>query len=167
MREAWNKVQGDIYLYVDVDQATDLTSFDAYKNLVDRQREYALVTGSRYIPGAKTTRPRLRRAASIFYNWSVRFLFHTGVHDHQCGFKSFSRQLVECLAVEAKSDSWFWDTEVIVLAKKLGFKVTEIPIYWTEKKGPKTPIKRLMRDVWLHGTGMLRLFYRVYIARDI
>lgn len=74
---------------------------------------------------------------------------------------------MECLAVEAKSDSWFWDTEVIVLAKKLGFKVTEIPIYWTEKKGPKTPIKRLMRDVWLHGTGMLRLFYRVYIARDI
>lgn len=57
LREAWNKVQGDIYLYVDVDQATDLTSFDAYKNLVDRQREYALVTGSRYIPGAKTTRP--------------------------------------------------------------------------------------------------------------
>ena len=81
LREAWNKVQGDIYLYVDVDQATDLTSFDAYKNLVDRQREYALVTGSRYIPGAKTTRPRLRRTASIFYNWSVRFLFHTGVHD--------------------------------------------------------------------------------------
>lgn len=167
LREAWNKVQGDIYLYVDVDQATDLTSCEAYKNLVEKQQEYALVTGSRYIPGAITTRPMLRKAASVFYNWSVRTLFQTGVHDHQCGFKSFSRQLVERLAVEAKSDSWFWDTEVIVLAKKLGFKVKEIPISWTEKKGRKTPVKRLMKDVWLHGTGLLRLFYKVCIVHGI
>jgi len=164
LREAWKKVQGDIYAYVDVDLATDLTKFDAYKNLIEQQRDFDLVTGSRYIAGSVTSRPWLRRVASIVYNWWVRMIFQTGLHDHQCGFKSFSRELVERLAVEAKSDSWFWDTEVIVLAKKLGFRVKEIPVYWTEKKGRRTPIMRLLKDVWLHGTGFLGLFYRVYLS---
>jgi len=164
LREAWKTVQGNIYVYVDVDLATDLTKNDAYRNLILSQNQFDLVTGSRYIPGSTTNRPRLRRGASVAYNWLVRFLFHTGVHDHQCGFKSFSRRLVDRLAVEAKSDSWFWDTEVIVIAKRMGFGVKEIPIDWQEKKGQRTPLKRLLRDVWLHGTGLLTLFYRVYFT---
>lgn len=164
LREAWKKVQGDIYVYIDVDLATDLMKFDAYKNLVDQQKGFDLVTGSRYIPGSITNRPWLRNTASTVYNWWVRMLFRTGVHDHQCGFKSFSRKLVERLAVEAKSDSWFWDTEAIVLATKSGFRVAEIPVYWTERKGNKTPIRRLLKDIWLHGTGLLELIYRVYLT---
>ncbi len=164
LREAWKKVQGDFYVYIDVDLATDLTKFDAYKNLVGEQREFDLVTGSRYIQGSATARPRLRRSASIVYNSLIRILFQTGVHDHQCGFKSFSRKLVELLAVEARSDNWFWDTEVIVLAKKFGFRVKEIPVYWIEKKGSRTPVKRLIKDIWLHGTGLLGLLYRIYLA---
>ncbi len=164
LREAWKKVQGDVYVYLDVDLATDLTELDAYKNLVEGQREFDLVTGSRYMPSSTTTRPRLRRAASIAYNSFVRILFQTGVHDHQCGFKSFSRKLVEILSREARSDSWFWDTEVIVLARKAGFKIKEIPVHWTERKGSKTPMKRLVKDVWLHGTGLLGLLYRVYLT---
>jgi len=164
LRDAWKNVQGDVYVYVDVDLATDLARFDAYRNLIRLQDQFDLVTGSRYIPGSTTNRPRLRRDASIAYNWLVRAMFNTGVHDHQCGFKSFSRRLVDRLAVEAKSDSWFWDTEAIVVAKRMGFRLKEIPIDWQEKKGQRTPLKRLLRDVWLHGKGLLTLFYRVYFA---
>jgi len=164
LREAWKMVEGDVYVYVDVDLATDLTKFNAYRNLILLQNQFDLVTGSRYISGSTMNRPTLRKTASTTYNWLVRFLFHTGVHDHQCGFKSFSRRLVERLAVEAKSNSWFWDTEVIVLAKRMGFGTKEIQIDWEEKKGQRTPIRRLLRDVWLHGTGLLSLLYRIYFT---
>jgi glycosyltransferase involved in cell wall biosynthesis len=164
LREAWQKVRGNVYVYVDVDLATDLMKFDAYRNLIEMASQFDLVTGSRYISGSITNRPLIRRTASTMYNWLVRMLFRTGVHDHQCGFKSFSRRLVERLAVEARSDSWFWDTEVIVLAKKMGFTIKEITIQWTEKKGSRTPLKRLLRDVWLHGTGLLALLYRIYFS---
>ena len=164
LREAWKMVEGDVYVYVDVDLATDLTKFNAYRNLILLQNQFDLVTGSRYISGSTMNRPTLRKTASTTYNWLVRFLFHTGVHDHQCGFKSFSRRLVERLAVEAKSNSWFWDTEVIVLAKRMGFGTKEIQIDWEEKKGQRTPIGRLLRDVWLHGTGLLSLLYRIYFT---
>jgi glycosyltransferase involved in cell wall biosynthesis len=164
LREAWKKVQGDIYVYIDVDMATDLTKLDAYRNLIEGQNEADLVTGSRYVQGSLTRRPLLRRTTSIAYNWTVRILYQTGVHDHQCGFKSFSRKLVERLNVEARSDSWFWDTEVIVIAKKFGFKIKEIPVCWVEKKGRRTPIRRLLGDVWLHGAGLVALFFRVHFS---
>jgi hypothetical protein len=164
LREAWKNVQGDVFIYVDVDSATDLGKLDAYRNLILMQKDFDLVTGSRYIQGSTTNRPPLRRLTSQAYNDLVRLLFQTGVHDHQCGFKSFSRLLVERLAVEARSDSWFWDTEVIVLAKRMGFKIKEIPIHWTEKKGARTPLKRLVKDVWLHGSGLLNLIYRTYLS---
>jgi hypothetical protein len=165
LREAWEKVTGEMYVYVDVDLATDLAKFNAYRNLIELGKRFDLVTGSRYIQGSMTNRPWLRRESSIAYNALVRVLFHTGVHDHQCGFKSFSRRLVEQLNVSAKSDSWFWDTEVIVLARKMGFTIKEIPIAWTEKKGSRTPLKRLLRDMWLHGTGLLVLLRRVYFSK--
>jgi len=164
LREAWSVVQGDMYVYVDVDLATDLTKHEAYRNLITLQGQFDLVTGSRYIQGSATNRPRLRRVASVTYNCLVRLLFQSGVHDHQCGFKSFSHRLVNCLAVKGRSDSWFWDTEVIVIATRMGFRVKEIPIDWEEKKGQRTPLKRLFRDMWLHGTGLITLLYRVYFG---
>jgi glycosyltransferase involved in cell wall biosynthesis len=163
LRSAWNQVEGEVYVYIDVDMATDLTTFNAYANLLDRQEKFDLVTGSRYLANSQTKRPRLRRFASMAYNSLIEAIFRTGVHDHQCGFKSFSAKLIKVLSVEARSDSWFWDTEVIVLAKKFGFRICEIPVNWQEMKGRKTPLGRLARDVWVHGTGMLRLFWRVYV----
>jgi len=162
LREAWNKVEGDVYLYLDVDMATDLEKFDAFRKLVQLPERYDMVTGSRYVQESVTNRPMLRRLTSIAYNTLVRIIFRTGVHDHQCGFKSFSKSLVKMLSREAKSDSWFWDTEVIVLAKKLGFSITEIPIYWTEQKGKSTPLRRLIKDLWIHGAGLVALTWRVY-----
>jgi glycosyltransferase involved in cell wall biosynthesis len=163
LREGWKNIDGDVYLYIDVDLATDLTKLNAYRDLIVSHPEFDLVTGSRYIPGSETNRPQLRRSASVIYNQLVRSLFRTGIHDHQCGFKSFSRELVHVLSAESKTDSWFWDTEVLVLARKLGFRIREIPVYWTEKKAPRTPLARLMRDVWIHGSGLMRLVWRVYL----
>jgi len=97
LRDAWREFQAEVYVYLDVDLATDLWKFDAYKNLIVMQSQFDLITGSRYIQGSVTNRPRMRRTASVAYNTIVRLLFHTGVHDHQCGFKSFSRRLVDRL----------------------------------------------------------------------
>ena len=166
LREAWSKVSADIYAYLDVDMAGDLEQLNAYSNLINMQNQ-DLITGSRYLPESITNRPLIRRIASIGYNWLVRLMFRTGVHDHQCGFKSFSRELVQTLAREAKSDTWFWDTEVIVIAKRLGYRIKEIPICWTERKGKKTPLKRLTRDMWLHGKGLLLLFFRTQIRGEL
>jgi hypothetical protein len=91
------------------------------------------------------------------YNWFLREAFSDGVQDHQCGLKMFSKRAIQQILPQSRENSWFWDTEVIVLAKKLGLKVVEVPVDWVEEKYTHTPFKRLLSDVWVHGTGIIRL----------
>jgi glycosyltransferase involved in cell wall biosynthesis len=166
LRQAWRKVDGDVYLFVDVDLSTDLKKMDAYAKLIRSLNEnrFSIVTGSRYLAKSKTYRPKMRLLASKAYNFLIRLLFQTGISDHQCGFKSFSRSCILDMDTLAKTDSWFWDTEIMVIAKKKGYKILEIPIFWVEKKNARTPIVRLIKDIWLHGTEMLKLFLRANVG---
>ena len=161
LMDAWSKVNGDIYSYIDCDLATDMSYYPELLNYI--QTGYDLVTGSRYLKDSICHRPFLRRFSSVIYNGMIRFLFSENIRDHQCGFKAFSKTFVDYMVQNCKSDGWFWDTESIVLAHKNGFKIVEFPVKWTEMKGERTPIKRLIKDIWIHGTGIVELFYREVI----
>jgi len=56
---------------------------------------------------------------------------------------------------------------MVVLAKKLGYKVSEIPVEWREMKWTRTPIRRLVKDIYMLGKGLITLFIRVYLSREI
>ena len=77
--------------------------------------------------------------------------------DHQCGFKLLSRESKEKILHITKIDSWFWDTELLVVANALGFKILEIPVNWKEEKYKNTSLLRLVKDIYLHGTGIIKL----------
>jgi len=71
-------------------------------------------------------------------------LFLDGIHDHQCGFKTMSRGVAEVVLNNSKSDGYFFDTEMIVRCKKLGYPVVEVPVRWAERnKGESkvSPVK--------------------------
>jgi glycosyltransferase involved in cell wall biosynthesis len=158
LMNAWKKVNGEVYAFVDCDLATDM---EFYPRLIRSICDgYDLATGSRYMRGSVCQRPLLRKFSSIAYNGIIRFLFHDNVHDHQCGFKALSGRMVEFMLRECQSADWFLDTELIVLARRNGFRIIEFPVKWQEKKGKRTPLNRLIRDVWIHGKGIVRLFAR-------
>ena len=157
---AWSRIQGDTYLFLDSDLSTDMRDFSRLIRGIGAG--YDLVTGSRYLPESRVERPPLRRFVSIGYNLLVRTLFRDGIADHQCGFKAFSARLIKELLPSCKDGRWFWDTEMIVLAKLNGYPVKELPVVWKEKKGMRTPIRRLMQDVYLLGKGLLSLWWRIY-----
>jgi len=159
LMNAWSKLEGEIYAYIDCDLATDMRFFPYLIRSI--YNGYDLATGSRYLRGSNCRRPILRRLSSIAYNFIIRLLFGDGVYDHQCGFKAFSRRMVEFLIRECKSGNWFWDTEAIVLAYRNRFKILEFPVIWEEKKGKRTPLKRLLKDVWIHGCGIFLMLKRV------
>jgi len=53
-----------------------------------------------------------------------------GIKDTQCGFKCFSEDASEKIFPLIKIEKWGFDAEVLALAKKLGFKIKEIPVFW-------------------------------------
>jgi hypothetical protein len=154
-------VDADLYVFMDTDLAADLSTLPVLIEKV--QGGYDVVTGSRYCEGARVSRPPLRMLTSLVYNWLVNQTFRDNIRDHQCGFKAFSRRAVRGLLPKTRETTWFWDTEVLVLALRLGYMVAEVPVTWTETKLRRTPIWRSVSDIVLHGRGLLRLKERVRV----
>jgi glycosyltransferase involved in cell wall biosynthesis len=159
LRRLWASTDADIYAFID----TDLSAEPRYLlDLVSEIRTGADVAiGSRYCDGALVKRPPVRRWVSQEYNWLLRKSFDENIQDHQCGLKVFNRRAVRQVLPLCFEDSWFWDTEALVYAVKLGLRVVEVPIQWEEKKSMRTPVTRLLSDVFLHGAGLIRLKGRV------
>jgi glycosyltransferase involved in cell wall biosynthesis len=164
LRNLWNSVQADIYAFTDADLPAGPEALALVIAAVQNGADVA--TGSRYMVGAHLNRPPLRSFVSRIYNWLVRSTFHDDIYDHQCGVKAFSRSALETLLPQSKEDSWFWDTEILVLAKNAGMRVAEIPVDWSEQKYKLTSIRRLLADVFLHGAGFVRLAGRMAEPTD-
>ena len=163
--EAWLTNEADVYVFVDADLAPDINQIPRFVELINGG--YDLVTGSRYLPGSRVKRPILRYIASRYYNLMIRLLFRDGIYDHQCGLKAFSSHLIRSILRQCSSRDWFWDTEILVLARKNGLRIMEVPIRWIEPRGKYTPVKRLIKDSIIHGMGIAKLFYRIHLARGL
>ena len=151
---AFKESRGSILVYMDVDLASDITQLRA---LVDSIRDGAdIATGSRMLPGSRVKRSLRRSFASWCYNTLIRLLFHTPVHDHQCGFKAFKRESLMEYMDEVEDTHWFWDTEVLIRGAERGLRVVEIPVEWSEGRGTKV---KLLRDSWRMGSAALRLWW--------
>jgi len=159
LNRAFKEARGSILVYMDVDLATDITQL---RPLVDSIRGGAdITTGSRLLPDSRVTRSARRSFASRSYNALIRALFHTPVHDHQCGFKAFRTESLLAFIDEVEDNHWFWDTEVLIRGARRGLKIEEIPVEWEEGRGTKV---KILRDSWRMGTKALRLWWSLHTA---
>ena len=69
-----------------------------------------------------------RMAASRVFNYLIRMFLHSHVSDHQCGLKGFRRSVLPGLMSQSQEKGWAWDTEILLLARKAGYRVHEVPV---------------------------------------
>ncbi len=160
LTRAFLNSKGEIFCYYDVDLATNMSHLG---DLVDAVRSGCdIATGSRLMPESTIERESKREVASRGYNALVRFFLRSQLNDHQCGFKAFSRTSLDTLLPNIRSTHWFWDTEVLVLAQRIGLKVCEFPVTW--RQGVGTTVK--LSDVTGMGSEILRLWWRLHVEKD-
>ncbi len=95
--------------------------------MVDRLEEGAdLVSGWRH----PRVDPWLNRLQSSFFNWFLRRMSGTGLHDLNCTFRAMKREVLE--EVPIYGDQFRF---LPILAERRGFKVTEIPVRHLEERG--------------------------------
>ncbi len=154
LRAAWLGSEADVLAYMDVDLSTDLAAFPPLvAAIVDEGYDVAI--GSRLAKGAQTTRSFRREFISRCYNLLIKALFFTRFADAQCGFKAISRQAAQELVPLIENEEWFFDTELLILADKGGYRVKEIPARWTEDPDTRVNIKStVMED--LRGLARMR-----------
>ncbi len=154
IKKALNVAKGNIIAFMDVDLSTNLSCLG--KLVGEAKKKNGLVIGSRYVEGSKVNRPRSRTLFSLGYNVFVRALFLDGVRDHQCGFKAMSRNFLTAINGKIDSDGWFFDTELILKCRRMGFQLSEIGVEWTENRKRDESKIRLLRDAPKMGKDLVK-----------
>jgi hypothetical protein len=52
------------------------------------------------------------------------------VSDSQCGFKAFSKEATEAIFPKQTIFRWAFDVEILALARRLKYKIAEVPVTW-------------------------------------
>ena len=130
LRIAWLDSQADIVSYMDADLSTDLSHFPQLIQALESGSHIAV--GSRLSKESKVSRGFKREFISRAYNRLINIMFFTGLPDAQCGFKALTRATAEAIIPNIENNNWFFDTELLVIGAKRGFKIASVPVKWDD-----------------------------------
>jgi glycosyltransferase involved in cell wall biosynthesis len=151
LRTAWLGSKADVVSYMDVDLSTDLAAYPPLIRAI-AEEGYDVATGSRLARGASTTRSFKREMISRGYNLLIKAVLWTRFSDAQCGFKAVSRRAADVLVPLIQNNEWFFDTELLVLAEKKGYRIKDIPVRWVEDPDTRVNLRRTigedLRGLW-------------------
>ncbi|HEY1828881.1 MAG TPA: dolichyl-phosphate beta-glucosyltransferase [Acidimicrobiales bacterium] len=154
LRTAWSTSSAKVVAYMDVDLSTSLTGLlPLVAPLLSEHRQVAI--GTRLDRDSRVLRGPKREAISRIYNLLLRTVLHSRVSDAQCGFKALERETALELLPLVEDNDWFFDTELLVTAQRLGHRVWEVPVDWVDDTDSRVDIlPTILED--LHG--IVRLF---------
>lgn len=91
--------------------------------------------GSRYISGVNVVNwPMSRVLMSYFASSYVRFITRMKIQDTTAGFKCYSRKVLEAIRLDKiKFVGYAFQIEMKFVTWKLGFKITEVPVIFTDR----------------------------------
>ena len=140
LKQVWSESEADIVGYMDMDLSTDLNALPDLISAVERDG-YDVAIGSRLKKGAKVIgRSPKRELTSRCYSLMFRSMFLTGFRDAQCGFKAVSRRAVEDVLPLVEDTGWFFDSELLILCEKSGYRIFELPVRWEDDPDSKVRV---------------------------
>jgi glycosyltransferase AglD len=87
-----------------------------------------VVIASKFLSDSQVRTTVIRKISSIIFNFLVRLILKSSLHDHQTGLKVMKSQVAKKILPMTHEKGWFWDIEFLILAQRLGYYIQEIPI---------------------------------------
>jgi len=137
--------EGEYIYTADADLSTPMTELKKLSIWI-KDHNFDIVIASREGAGAqRIDEPFYRHLMGRVFNYVVQIFALPGIKDSQCGFKLFKKETAKRIFKKLKiygevakpTDKAFlgaWDVEVLYLARKLGYKIKEIPVTWVYVK---------------------------------
>jgi dolichyl-phosphate beta-glucosyltransferase len=162
LRTGMTAAAGEFVLFTDADLSTPIEEADLF--LAEHARGTPVVIGTRKTGDARVSvrQSLVRERMGKVYTWLSNVLVCPGVTDFTCGFKSFRRDAARAIFSRLVEDGWSYDSEVLFLARRLGFEVREVPVRWAND--PSTRV-RLLRDAVGSFAGLVRIRLRAIAGR--
>ena len=136
VRQGLLEANGKYRVFLDADGSTSITHLDTF--LPQFEAGYDVVIGSRKIAGSfiQVHQPKHREIMGEGGNWLIRIVLGLfSFPDTQCGFKMLSDKAAAEVASRMVVDRFGFDFEAIILARKLGFKIKQMPVRWMNEEG--------------------------------
>ena len=126
---------GESLLFADADGAAPIEEHARLAAAIARGADVAI--GSRIAPDPAIRRARdwRRQLAGRLFAAAARRMLNIEVLDTQCGFKMFRAAAGRRLFADLKEVRYLFDLELLVLARRFGMQVVEVPIEWREVPG--------------------------------
>lgn len=128
---------GRLILFTDADGATPIGEIE--------RLESALAVGADVAVGSRALRANGVEVQAKLYRHIIGRTFHflveqlTGgrVKDTQCGFKLFHARAAQDLFSRMRMNGFSFDVEVLVMARRRGYRIAEVPVNWSHRPGSK------------------------------
>jgi glycosyltransferase involved in cell wall biosynthesis len=160
--------QGELVVFTDADGSYGPEQLE---RVVATLARAPVAVGARLGSQAGTGSPLLRRLASPVFNRVMRLLLGLPYHDTQCGLKGFRRDAAEALFQRARVDGFAFDAEALLVARRLGIEVVEVPVTAEDRQGSKVRLGgdalRMLADVWKVRRAAARGVYDETRVRDV
>jgi dolichyl-phosphate beta-glucosyltransferase len=160
---------GSVVLFSDADLSTPIEEFE---ELLPWLETHDLVIASRSLPGSAVLvhQPSYRELMGRIYNLLVRAFVTGGLIDTQCGFKLMSRRAADGISRLQRVNSFSFDVEMILIARRLGYAVKEVPVRWINSRASKVhPVldsAQMLLDLFRIKFYDILGFYRKAIERE-
>lgn len=144
------RTRGEAVLFSDADLSTPLSEMEKLLPYLDKG--FDVVIGSRGLRESdlKVRQPWWRERAGRMMNFMIRRASGLRFRDTQCGFKLFSQRAARDIFPNLTVRRWMFDVEALVLARKLGYDIKDVPITWInsgESRVKASHFPNIMREL--------------------
>ncbi len=131
---------GDLVLFDDADGSSPIDELEKLMDSIKNGADIAI--GSRAKPDDTRTVNALayRKYLGNTFNLIVQSLLLPGIYDTQCGFKLFKKEMAHDIFSVTRLNRFAFDVEVLYIARLRRYKVSEVPINWTNVEGSKVNV---------------------------
>ena len=145
LKQVWLGSDALVLAYMDVDLSTDLDAlWPLVAPLMSGHSDLAI--GSRLARGSRVVRGTQREVISRGYNLVLRGALGARFTDAQCGFKAIRADVARELLPLVEDPTWFFDTELLVLAERARLRIHEVPVDWYDDPDSRVDVVTTARD---------------------
>jgi len=115
--------------------------------------DFDVAIASREAEGAvRYNEPAYRHLGGRGINLIIQLLILPGLNDTQCGFKCFRADVANDIFNKQTLHGWSFDIELLYIARRRGYRITEVPIHWYHFADSKVSALRdavqMIRDIF-------------------
>lgn len=136
------KARAEVVGYIDIDCEVSPVYLPFMISLI-RNNKADVVIGKRFY--RSTIGSMIREVFSRGYRWLADSMVGTGGLDTETGYKVFRKKKIVPIFKYIEHQGWFWDTEIMVYAKRAKLKIVEVPVLFLRRFDKKSSVN-IIRD---------------------